>query len=153
MRALILALILGLALPVLGAAPTLAVQPDEILDDPDLERRARAISADLRCVVCRNESIDESNADLARDMRLMVRERLVAGDTDAQVVSYLVDRYGEYILLRPRGDGVNLILWISAPLMLVLALGIAGMALRRRAPPQKPLSPEEEARLREILRD
>jgi cytochrome c-type biogenesis protein CcmH len=156
MRALILALILGLALPVLPVlpvAPAFAVQPDEVLDDPDLERRARSISADLRCVVCRNENIDESNAELARDMRLMVRERLVEGDTDAQVVDYLVERYGEYILLRPRGDGVNLILWISAPLMLIAALGIAGVALRRRAAPEKPLSPEEEARLREILRD
>lgn len=153
MRALILALILGLVLPVLPVAPAFAVQPDEILPDPDLERRARSISADLRCVVCRNESIDESNAELARDMRLMVRERLVAGDTDAQVVDYLVERYGEYILLRPRGDGVNLILWVSAPLMLIAALGIAGLALRRRTPPPKPLSPEEEARLREILGD
>jgi cytochrome c-type biogenesis protein CcmH len=153
MRALILALILGLVLPVLSAGPAFAVQPDEVLADPDLERRARAISADLRCVVCRNESIDESNAELARDMRLLVRERLVEGDTDAQVVNYLVERYGEYILLRPRGDGVNLILWISAPLMLIAALGIAGVALRRRGAPEKPLSPEEEARLREILRD
>jgi cytochrome c-type biogenesis protein CcmH len=153
MRALILALILGLALPVLPATPAFAVQPDEILPDPDLERRARSISADLRCVVCRNESIDDSNAELARDMRLMVRERLVAGDTDAQVVNYLVERYGEYILLRPRRDGVNLILWISAPLMLVAALGIAGVALRRRVPQQAPLTAEEEARLREILRD
>ena len=152
-RALILALILGLALPVLPLAPAFAVQPDEILPDPDLERRARAISADLRCVVCRNESIDESNAELARDMRLLVRERLVEGDTDAQVVNYLVERYGEYILLRPRGDGVNLILWVSAPIMLIAALGIAGMALRRRGAPEKPLSPEEEARLREILRE
>jgi len=150
MRALILALILGVALPV---APALAVQPDEILPDHNLERRARSISADLRCVVCRNENIDESNAELARDMRLLVRERLVEGDTDAQVVGYLVDRYGEYILLRPRGDGVNLILWVSAPVLLIGALGIAGLALRRRTAPDKPLSPEEEARLREILRD
>ena len=150
MRALILTLILGLAMPL---APALAVQPDEILPDPDLERRARSISADLRCVVCRNESIDDSNADLARDMRIMVRERLVEGDTDAQVVAYMVERYGEYILLRPQRDGVNLILWISAPMMLIAALGIAGVALRRRAAPEKPLSPEEEARLREILRD
>ncbi len=150
MRALFLAIVLGLALP---AAPAFAVQPDEILDDPDLERRARSISADLRCVVCRNESIDDSNAELARDMRLMVRERLVAGDTDAQVVNFLVERYGEYILLRPRSDGVNLILWVSAPVMLIAALGIAGVALRRRTATEKPLSPEEEARLRQILRD
>ena len=150
LRALILALTFAVALPV---APALAVQPDEILDDPDLERRARSISSDLRCVVCQNESIDDSNAELARDMRLMVRERLVEGDTDAQVVSYLVDRYGEFILLRPRRDGVNLILWVSAPVLLIAGLGLAGLALRRRNAPEKPLSPEEEARLREILRD
>ena len=85
----------------LVASPALAVQPDEILDDPALEERARDISAGLRCLVCRNESIDESNADLARDMRLLVRERLVAGDSDAEVVDFIVDRYGEYVLLKP----------------------------------------------------
>ena len=152
---IVLVLLMLLATPMVALAPlpALAVQPDEVLDDPALEARARALSTGLRCVVCRNESIDESNAELARDMRLLVRERLVAGDTDAQVVQYLVERYGEFILLRPRRDGVNLILWVSAPLMLIGALGIAGMALRRRGAPEKPLSPEEEARLREILRD
>jgi cytochrome c-type biogenesis protein CcmH len=98
-------LILALMLALL--APAGAVQPDEVLADPALESRARAISADLRCLVCRNESIDESNAELARDMRLLVRERLVAGDSDAEVVAFMVDRYGEYVLLRPQRDGVE----------------------------------------------
>jgi cytochrome c-type biogenesis protein CcmH len=80
------------------AGPAVAVQPDEVLPDPVLEERARDISAGLRCIVCRNESIDESNAELARDLRLLVRERLVEGDSDAEVVSYIVDRYGEYVL-------------------------------------------------------
>lgn len=135
------------------AAPALAVQPDEILDDPALEARARALSSGLRCVVCRNESIDDSNADLARDMRLLVRERLVAGDSDAEVVQYLVDRYGEFVLLQPRRDGINMILWVSGPVLLLAGLGLAVLALRRRPSPEKPLTPEEEARLREILRD
>ncbi|MBK5925875.1 cytochrome c-type biogenesis protein [Rhodobaculum claviforme] len=153
MRALILAAALALALP--GGAH--AVLPDEILEDSELEARARALSADLRCVVCRNESIDESNADLARDMRLLVRERLVEGDSDAEVMAYLVDRYGEFVLLRPTTSGANLVLWISAPVMLILALGVAVVYLRRRdrtAEPGAPgLSPEEEARLRELTRD
>ena len=92
-------------------APSWAVQPDEILDDPALEERARALSEDLRCLVCRNESIDESNAPLARDLRLLVRERLVAGDSDAEVMAFVVARYGEYVLLTPKATGTNLILW------------------------------------------
>ncbi|HHX90084.1 MAG TPA: cytochrome c-type biogenesis protein CcmH [Paracoccus sp.] len=151
MRILLILLML-LAAPITFApAPALAVQPDEVLDDPALEARARALSAGLRCVVCRNESIDESNADLARDMRIILRERLVAGDSDAQAVQYLVDRYGEYVLLNPQRDGVNLILWVSAPVLLLLGLGVALMALRRRTPPVAPLSDDEKARLREIL--
>lgn len=137
----------------LMAGSALAVQPDEVLDDPVLEARAREISTGLRCVVCRNESIDESNAELARDMRLIVRERLVAGDSDAQVVQYLVDRFGEYVLLSPQRDGVNLILWISGPVLLLLGLGVAGMAIRRRARPDVPLTAEEKARLQEIMRE
>ena len=153
MRAFILALVLSLGVP----TAVLAVQPDEVLDDAALEARARALSQDLRCVVCRNESIDESNADLARDMRLLVRERLVEGDSDDEVMAYLVDRYGEFVLLRPTRTGVNLVLWISAPAMLLIALGVAVVYLRRRertleaAAPA--LSPAEEARLRELMRD
>lgn len=136
------------------AAPLWAVQPDEVLDDPALEARAREISQGLRCPVCRNESIDESNADLSRDLRLMVRERLVAGDTDAEAVEAIVARYGEYVLLRPDARGANLILWLAAPGMLLLALGIGYATVRRRAeaPPEAELDEAERARLEEILR-
>lgn len=156
LRAFLLALALLVApvsLTVVLAPAAWAVEPDEILADPELESRARALSTGLRCVVCRNESIDESNAELARDMRLLVRERLVAGDSDAEVVQFLVDRYGEFVLLRPRRDGVNRVLWFAAPVLLGLGLGLAALALRRRAKPPAPLSPSEEARLREIMRD
>lgn len=139
------------------ATPALAVQPDEILDDPALESRARDISAGLRCLVCRNESIDESNADLARDMRLLVRERLVEGDSDAEVMAFVVERYGEYVLLRPTTDGINIILWVAAPVLFLIALGSSLFYLRSRATAQEPtsagLSPEEEARLKELLKD
>ncbi|NYS23401.1 cytochrome c-type biogenesis protein CcmH [Rhodobacteraceae bacterium 2376] len=141
----------------LGAAAMAGPQPDEILDDPALEARARALSADLRCMVCRNESIDESNADLARDMRLLVRERLLEGDDDAEVLAFVVDRYGEFVLLRPTTEGANMILWISAPVMLLLALISAAVYLRRResAPDIGPdeLSEEERARLDALLKD
>ncbi|WP_101068102.1 cytochrome c-type biogenesis protein [Roseovarius salinarum] len=142
------------------AAPGWAVQPDEILDDPELEQRARDISAGLRCLVCRNESIDDSNAELARDLRLLVRERLEAGDTNEEVVDFVVDRYGEYVLLQPRTDGWNLVLWAAGPAMLFLGGGIAAVYLRRRARAQEAggaqtdhLSAEEQARLREIMNE
>jgi cytochrome c-type biogenesis protein CcmH len=151
MRALILALSLALA------APALAVQPDEILPDPALEARARALSADLRCLVCRNESIDESNAPLARDLRILVRERLVAGDSDAEVMDFVVARYGEYVLLRPLQTGSNWLLWAAGPAALVLGLGLSLTYLRRRripeAAPVDGLSEAEQKRLNEILRD
>lgn len=147
----------ALALLWLIASPALAVQPDEILPDPALEARARALSQGLRCLVCQNENIDESDADLARDLRILLRERLVAGDSDAEAVAFLVDRYGEFVLLRPTLKGANLILWLAGPAMLVLGLGLAGVYLRRRraAPDAGPaaLSPEEEARLAEILKE
>ncbi|AVO39035.1 cytochrome c-type biogenesis protein [Pukyongiella litopenaei] len=139
------------------AGPVMAVQPDEILDDPALEARARDISQDLRCLVCRNESIDESNADLARDLRLLVRDRLVAGDSNEQVVDYVVDRYGEYVLLNPTTTGSNWLLWAAGPLMLILAVGSAWGYLRNRAQAaprsETALSDEEQARLRDILDD
>ncbi|MDE4174583.1 cytochrome c-type biogenesis protein CcmH [Phaeobacter sp. PT47_59] len=142
---------LGVTLP--GAA--WAVQPDEVLADPVLEGRARELSKDLRCLVCRNENIDESNADLARDLRLLVRERLVAGDSDGEVIDFVVDRYGEYVLLRPTTSGANWMLWAAGPLMMLLALGLAAAYLRGRARAPKTaeagLSHEEEARLRQIL--
>lgn len=138
----------------LMSGPVLAVQPGEILDDPVLEARARELSKGLRCLVCRNESIDESNADLARDLRLLVRERLVAGDTDEQTIAYLTDRYGEYVLLKPTVTGSNLVLWIAGPVMLLSALGIALLFQRKRNARTSPedLSADEEARLAEILR-
>ncbi|MGP1358022.1 cytochrome c-type biogenesis protein [Roseicyclus sp.] len=147
--------ILLLALSLSWPAP--AVQPDEVLDDPVLEERARDISSGLRCIVCRNESIDESNAELARDLRLLVRERLVAGDSDEEVVSFVVDRYGEYVLLRPPMQGSTIALWLAAPVLLVLGLGLAAVYIRRRAaapaPTEQALSEEEAARLKEILRE
>ncbi len=147
---------LALVLHVLTALPAHAVQPDEILADPALEARARTISAGLRCLVCRNENIDDSNADLARDLRLLVRERLMAGDSDDQVVAYLVGRYGEYVLLSPTTTGANLILWIAGPSALLVGLIGAGVYLRRRRTlPETaaaPLSADEQERLAEILK-
>ncbi|MEP2531049.1 cytochrome c-type biogenesis protein [Shimia sp.] len=152
MKALtVVLLMLGLA------GPALAVQPDEILSDPQLESRARVISKDLRCLVCRNESIDDSNAELARDLRLLVRERLVAGDSNDEVVEFVVDRYGEYVLLRPKTGGSNLLLWAAGPMAFLLALLLAGTYLRRRSrvtePVENSLNDDEQARLKEILKD
>jgi cytochrome c-type biogenesis protein CcmH len=139
------------------ATPVAAVQPDEVLPDPVLEERARDISAGLRCLVCRNESIDESHAPLARDLRLLVRERLVAGDTDAEVVDFVVARYGEYVLLRPTMTGSNIALWVAPAVLLLLGGGLALAYVRRRAgapaPAEAALSPEEEARLRDLLKE
>ncbi len=150
MRALLIALMLWVT-------PVWAVQPDEILADPVLEQRARELSKGLRCLVCRNESIDESNASLARDLRLLLRERLVAGDTDDAAVAYIVDRYGEYVLLNPPASGSTWILWAAGPLMLLLAGGLGLVYLRGRAaapaPDQAPLSADEKARLHDILQE
>ena len=149
-------LILVLAL-ILSAPMAYAVQPDEILPDPAMEQRARDISAGLRCLVCRNESIDESNAELARDLRLLVRERLLEGDTNEEVVDYVVDRYGEYVLLNPTTRGSNIFLWLAGPIMAVIALILAFFYLRGRATAKTAtedrLSADEEARLSEILKD
>ena len=136
------------------AAPLAAVQPDEVLEDVGLEQRARSLSEGLRCPVCRNESIDESHADISRDLRLLLRERLVAGDTDTDAVQFLVDRYGEYILLNPRVAGVNILLWLAAPIMLLLAGGIAFGAVRARATADGPvaLNADEKARLDALLK-
>ena len=151
MRALLLALAL------LAAPPALAVQPDEMLADPALEARARDLSKGLRCLVCRNESIDDSNATLARDLRLLVRERIMAGDSDDEVIAFLVDRYGEYVLLKPRATGANLVLWIAGPGMLILAGGVAFAYLRSRRRAEEPAAAEldeaEQRRIREILAD
>lgn len=149
MRALVLILCLL-------AAPVWAVQPDEVLDDPVLEERARDISAGLRCLVCRNESIDESNAELARDLRLLVRERLVAGDSDAETVAFVVDRYGEYVLLRPPARGSTWLLWLAGPAMALIGAAMAyGFIARRAAAQGTPdaLTAEEAARLRDLMDD
>ncbi len=140
------------------ASPTLAVQPDEVLDDPALEARARDISTGLRCLVCRNESIDESNAELARDLRILLRERLVAGDSDQEAVDFIVDRYGEYVLLRPTTSGANIVLWLAGPIMLLLAGAVGFSFVRDRSRTQNAgqsdaLSQEEQDRLRQILED
>lgn len=140
------------ALLTLLASPLAAVELNEILDDPVLEERARSISAGLRCLQCQNESIDESNADIARDLRLLVRERLVEGDSDSEVIDYVTARYGEFVLLRPNGRGMNLVLWASGPVLLILTLG--GLALVRRKSQDvtsAPLSEEEEAKLAKLL--
>lgn len=135
------------------ASPAVAVQPDEILDDPVLEARARELSKGLRCLVCRNENIDESNAGLARDLRILVRERLLAGDDDIQTVAFIVDRYGEFVLLKPTLTGSNLILWIAGPAMLLGTLGIGITYLRRREQGVAPedLSDDEKSRLDDLL--
>lgn len=154
-------LILTLCL-MLMALPAQAVQPDEVLEDPALEARARDLSKEIRCLVCRNESIDESNADLARDLRILVRERLVEGDSDDEVLSFLVDRYGEYVLLKPRFTAGNAALWLAGPALLLLGGGVAVAFVRRRAKPSelpedrrpdRPLTPEEQARLESLLND
>ena len=130
-----------------------AVEPDEMLDDPVLEQRARDISQNLRCLVCQNQSIDDSNADLARDLRVIVRQRLVAGDSDEQVLQYVVDRYGDYVLLRPPVKPTTWALWFGpAAILLIAAAGLYVVARRRRpgsAP--KALSRKETARLRELM--
>lgn len=144
-------LILLLALLFAGAAQ--AVKPDEVLQDPALEARARALSEGLRCMVCQNQSIDDSNADLAKDLRLLVRERITDGDTDEQVLNYIVSRYGEFVLLKPRFTVRTLLLW-GAPVLLILAGGVSLVVFaRKRAgkPTGSKLTAEEQARLAELL--
>jgi cytochrome c-type biogenesis protein CcmH len=133
------------------ASPVFAVQPDEMLADPVLEARAREISRDIRCPVCQGETIDDSNAPISRDLRLIIRERLVAGDTDAEVVDYIVARYGEFVLYNPRPTGSNLILWLAGPVLLLAGIGVAVASHRRRVVPEVALSEAEEARVKEIL--
>ncbi|MGB8812435.1 MAG: cytochrome c-type biogenesis protein [Paracoccaceae bacterium] len=144
-----------LALLLALATPALAVQPDEVLSDPALEARARSLSQGLRCLVCRNENIDDSHAELARDLRLLVRERLVAGDTDDAAMAFIVDRYGEYVLLNPTTKGTNLLLWLAGPAMLLVGGGGAYAYLRRRRDTPEPsvpdLTAEERAKLDQIL--
>lgn len=130
-----------------------AVEPGEVLSDPVLEDRARSISQGLRCLQCRNESIDESNAGIAKDLRLLVRARLVDGDSDTEVMDYIVARYGEYVLLRPNGLGINLVLWLAGPALFLIAL--AGLlAVQRRSKLNalaQGLSEEEEKEIEKLL--
>jgi cytochrome c-type biogenesis protein CcmH len=152
---MIRAVLVVLAMMCAPLTPVLAVQPDEVLADQALEARARDLSRNIRCLVCRNESIDESNADLARDLRILVRERLVAGDTDGEVFDYLVARYGEYVLLATRRNGANLLLWLAGPAMLLIAGATAGVYLRGRGRMAEggldALDDAEKARLKSIL--
>jgi cytochrome c-type biogenesis protein CcmH len=138
-----------------GWWPATAVEPKEMLADPTLEGRAREISRGLRCVVCQNESIDESDADLAHDLRVLVRERLVAGDSDEQVVQFIVDRYGDFVLLRPPVKPETYLLWASPAILLLLAGAVIALYLRRHrgagAIPQ-PLTAEEQARVDALLK-
>ncbi|WP_127145675.1 cytochrome c-type biogenesis protein [Pelagibacterium montanilacus] len=131
MRALFRAFCMALVLLVSATAAP-AVSPDELLEDPVLETRARAISANLRCMVCQNQSIDDSDAELARDLRLLVRERLVAGDTDTEVIDYIVARYGEFVLLQPVMALHTIVLWAAAPVILVIGLVAVFIGVRRR---------------------
>ncbi len=137
------------------SGPAFAVQPEERLDDPVLEARAREISRELRCVVCAGEVIDESNADIARDLRLLVRERLVAGDTDQEVRDYVVERYGEYVLMRPPFSPRNILLWAGPFALLLLGGGLAVYFIQRQrgegSAAAAPLTAEEEAELARIM--
>jgi cytochrome c-type biogenesis protein CcmH len=142
-------------LAVLGLSSAHAVQPDEIMSDPAKETRARDLSRELRCMVCQNQSIDDSEAPLARDLRLLVRERIAAGDSDSQVIDFLVARYGEFVLLRPRFEQQTLLLWLIPPLVLVGGGLALWMQSRRRPKAGEAASPaltaDEEARLRQLM--
>jgi cytochrome c-type biogenesis protein CcmH len=151
-------LILALAAAVMTGSPARAVQPDEIMDDPVKEARARELSKELRCMVCQNQSIDDSDAPLARDLRLLVRERIASGDSDAQVMDFLVARYGEFVLLKPRFNPHTVLLWLLPPLAL-MGGGIALWVYSRRRDRAGGISqeagleltPEELARLEKLL--
>ena len=139
-------------LALLAVAPAFAVQPDEVLPDPKLEARARELSAGLRCLVCQNQSIDDSDASLARDIRVLIRERISKGESNDQVRDFLVSRYGDFILLNPPFKMETWLLWLSAPATLALgALGVA-LAARRKTAPAPALSAEEERRLAELTK-
>lgn len=149
-------LLTSVALLVCMTWPAFAVQPDEVLDDPGLEERARDLSSEIRCLVCQNESIDESNAQLARDLRILVRERLVAGDSDQQVLDFLVARYGDYVLLRPPVKGTTALLWFGPVIVLLLAGGIILVRTRssrsRSLTAPVALTEEEKARVEALLK-
>jgi len=154
MRRRLAFLLVAFAVFAAGAVtPALAIRPDEVLSDPKLEARARAIGSELRCLVCQNESIDDSDADLAHDLRVLVRQRLVAGDSDEQVKAYIVARYGNYVLLKPPFLAETYLLWIGPALLLIAAAGAAVLYYRRSAaqPPPGPLSPQEQQRIAALV--
>lgn len=132
----------------------LSVEPNEILIDSNLENRARIISKSLRCLVCRNENIDESNAELARDLRILVRERLLVGETDKEIINYVVGRYGEYVLLKPKFNLTNVLLWLCGPLMLIFGFFFAFLSFgKNKSNEDIVLSTEEENKISELLKD
>jgi len=149
--------ILAVALVLVASPRALAVQPDEVLSDPALEARARALSKELRCMVCQNQSIDDSDAPLARDLRVLVRERLQAGDGDREVVDFLVARYGEFVLLKPRFSLRTALLWLGPAAFIAIGVLVLLVLVRRRPPSglaaaePAALTPAEQARLSEIL--
>ena len=145
--------LIALLLTLLLATPAFAVLPHEQLKDPALEARARAISKELRCVVCQNQTIDESDATLAADLRMIVRERLVAGDSDEEVKAWIVARYGDYVLLRPPFRGETFLLWLGPALVLLLGgIGVV-LYLRNRRPADLALSAQEQAELDRLLKE
>jgi cytochrome c-type biogenesis protein CcmH len=150
---LVLVLALSLLISLLAGLQAKAVEPDEVLKDPALEARARAISHGLRCLVCQNQSIDDSEAPLAKDLRVLVRERLKAGDTDQEIEDFVVARYGEFVLLKPRLSSHTLILWFATPAVFLAALLLIFLAYRKRSAASRPerLSPAEERRLKHLL--
>ena len=145
------AMVAALALTLAATAPALAVQPGEMLADSALEARARTLSAELRCMVCQNQSIDDSDAELAHDLRVLVRERLAAGDTDAQVLDFVVARYGEFVLLKPRFSARNALLWGTPVVLLALGGLFALISARSKRRTETALSDEEKAALSRIL--
>jgi cytochrome c-type biogenesis protein CcmH len=144
--------LLSLAIALAASLPAYAVQPDEVLKDAALETRARAISEGLRCLVCQNQSIDDSDAPLAKDLRLLVRERLKAGDCDQEILDFIVARYGEFVLLKPRLSPHTLLLWFATPAVFAAAVLLIWLAYRRRnAQGFAPLSASEKRRLKRLL--
>jgi len=148
-------LALTLALPVMSVQ---AVEPDEILKDPVLESRARAISLELRCLVCQNQSIDDSNAPLAKDLRVLVRDRLTSGETDEEVIDFIVARYGEFVLLRPRFAPHTLLLWIAPPLLFLIGIFVIFRSYKRRSEEarsrtSKGLTAKEKSELKKLLKE
>lgn len=127
------------------ASPSHAVNPEEMLADPEMEENARAVSRHLRCVVCQNQSIDDSDAELARDMRVLVRERIMAGDTNREVLDYMVSRYGNYVLLKPPFEASTYVLWIGPAVIFVLGLIAVGVFMYQRRPQVVPISSDNRA--------